>query len=49
MKLTKRILSVGVGFSLACSVAVANESGAFVGVEAGVMNSKFKDSDGVFF
>ena len=45
MRLTKRILSVGVGFSLACSVAVANESGAFVGVEAGVMNSKFKDSD----
>ena len=48
MKLTKRILSVGVGLSLACSAAVANESGAFVGVEAGVMNSKFKDSDGVF-
>lgn len=45
MKLTKRILSVGVGLSLACSAAVANESGAFVGVEAGVMNSKFKDSD----
>lgn len=48
MRLTKRILSVGVGFSLACSAAVANESGAFVGVEAGVMKSKFKDSDGVY-